>query len=147
MSVTSRVVQPPADPASDDQPRKLGIWFGERIQAAAWRLGPGQRIVAHCHPRADSVIVVLSGRGQYFVYDDAGPDPAVRYVSKPDEVVAPPPPADPGPAETRAVCSGSVALTSAGRFYGLVNDGADQLVAVVVTGPDASESVYTVRMP
>jgi oxalate decarboxylase/phosphoglucose isomerase-like protein (cupin superfamily) len=138
-------MQVPTGDIEDEQPRKCGIWFTERLQVASWRLSPGQRIVAHHHPRADSLTLVLSGRGDYLVYERDQPDPAVCYVSKPDEVVVPPPPGDLGEPSRYPVQAGSVTVAAAETFYGLVNTGDEQLVAVVVTGPDPVDSVYTVR--
>jgi oxalate decarboxylase/phosphoglucose isomerase-like protein (cupin superfamily) len=145
--VKARIVHAASVPPLDDQPRKHGIWSTERMQAALWNLAPGQRIVAHCHPEADSLLTVYSGEGDYFVFEGEDPDPAVCYVSEPDSVVVPPAPGDPGPATAVPVRSGAVALTPAGRYYGLVNTGSEPLTALAVTAPDPSSSVYTVRIP
>lgn len=145
--MSSRVVQLAVAPTADDQARKFGIWFNDRMQVAGWRLGPNQRIVAHCHPKADSTIVVLQGSGDYIVHGDEGPPSVVQYESRPDSVVVPPPVGDAGEPERHSMSRGSVAVTPAGRFYGLVNTGDEVLVAVVITAPDSSNSIYTVRSP
>jgi oxalate decarboxylase/phosphoglucose isomerase-like protein (cupin superfamily) len=145
--VNARIVQALSTHRRDEQPRKQGIWFTDRMQAATWQLAPGQRIVAHCHPKADSLIIVLSGAGEFFVYEDVDPNPAVCYISEPDTVVVPPPPGDLGNPTRTAVGPGSIAVTAAGWFYGLVNTGTDTVVVVAVTAPDPSSSVYTVRTP
>jgi mannose-6-phosphate isomerase-like protein (cupin superfamily) len=145
--VSTRIFHAESVPPTDEQSRKLGIWFSERMQAAVWRLSPGQRIVAHCHPNADSLTMVVSGTGSYLDYDGQTPDPAVCYVSKPDVKVVPPPPGDLGRPRLRPVQGGSVAVTGADHYFGLVNTGSDELVAVVVTAPDSSDSIYTVRTP
>lgn len=143
----ARVIHAPSAGIQDEQPRKHGVWYTDRMQAATWHLAPGQRIVAHCHPKADSLLTILRGNGEYFVYEDEDPDPAVCYVPAPDAVVVPPPPGDPGTAKTIPVGPGSMAFTPAGKFYGLVNTGSDFVIALAVTAADPSRSIYTVRMP
>ncbi|MFC8513889.1 hypothetical protein [Streptomyces sp. NPDC057257] len=143
----ARVIQVPSVAVHDEQARKQGVWYTDRMQAATWHLAPGQRIVAHCHPEADSLLSVISGTGEYFVYEDEEPNPSVCYVSEPDVVVVPPPPGDPGTPKGTAVGPGSLAFTPAGRFYGLVNNGTEPVIALAVTAADPSHSVYTVRMP
>jgi len=145
--VKARIIRAVSVPPAGEQARKYGIWFTKRMQAALWHLSPGQRIVAHSHPEADSLLTVLDGAGEYFVYEDRDPDPAVCYTSEPDKVVVPPPPGDPGTPTATAVESGAIALTPAGRYYGLVNTGPVALVALAVTAPDPSHSVYSVRNP
>ncbi|WP_460305856.1 cupin domain-containing protein [Actinocorallia aurea] len=133
------------DAESDEQPHKRGIWFTDKLQAASWRLAPGQSIIAHCHPAADELLLVVSGQGEYLAYDSP-PDAAVCYVPRADAVVVPPPAALDGTLPRRLpVGPGAAAMTEAGRYHGLINIGTEPLLAVVVTGPDPSGSIYTVR--
>jgi len=143
--VKPHVIEVPTAPCDDEQPRKLGIWFSERMQATAWRLSPGQRYVARSHPRADSLLLVLRGQGDYLVYGDEQPQPDGLYTPDPYAPVEAPPPVELPKATVTPVLPGSVAMTPSGLFYGLVNTGTEQLAAVVVTAPDPSGSVYTIR--
>jgi oxalate decarboxylase/phosphoglucose isomerase-like protein (cupin superfamily) len=131
---------------ADRQPLKHGVWASSHLQVAVWRLNPGQRIVAHCHPNADDVMVILRGSGEYLGYDVQPPPHEVQYVPRAQAVVVPPPVAGTDEGCRRiAVGPGSVVVAANGVFHGLVNVGDDQLVVAVVTGPDARDSVYTVR--
>lgn len=142
----TRVVQAAPREHDDGQPLKRGIWHTTRLQVSCWQLNPGQQIVAHCHPDADDVVVVVRGSGDYLSFEDSDPAAAVQYVPRPDAVVVPPPPApDAGAPRRVAVRAGSVGMAPAGSFHGLVNTGSDELVALVVTGADPSDSIYTVR--
>lgn len=135
-----------ADPDGDDQPRKRGIWFTDKLQAASWQLAPGQRIIAHCHPAADEILVVLSGHGDYLSYEYRPPDTDLCYIPQADTIVVPPPPTPDSARPLRLpVGPGAVAMTGAGRYHALVNTGTEPLLAVVITGPDPSMSSYTVR--
>lgn len=129
------------------QPSKQGLWFGHNLQTALWRLNPGQRIVAHQHPRADDVMIVIEGQGEYLYYDSPeSPAPETCYQPDPCRVVVPPsvPSSDDGTTRI-SVEPGSIVMTAHGVFHALRNSSDGQLVLAVVTGPDSSDSVYTVR--
>src|SRR5215475_9891000 len=84
--------------------------------AAAWRLNPGQHIVAHCHSYADDVMVVLRGSGEYLGYDVQPP--------RTQAVVVPPPVAGTDEECRRIpVDPGSVVVAANGIFHRLVNVG------------------------
>jgi quercetin dioxygenase-like cupin family protein len=133
-------------PFDDPQPFKQGAWSSPHLKVAVWRLNPGQRITAHLHPGGDDLMVVLHGTGEYLCYDGVEPDVATQYEPHPQRVVVPPPLAagDEG-AERIAVAAGSVVMVAPGIFHGLVNTGTEQLVAVVVTGPQTAGSLYVTR--
>ncbi|GHF66405.1 oxalate decarboxylase/phosphoglucose isomerase-like protein (cupin superfamily) [Amycolatopsis bartoniae] len=141
----ARIITVPSEPISDPQPRKLGLWSTERLQVSAWRLRQGQQIVAHMHPKADGMIVVLRGDGELFVFDTEEPNPDVCYMPAPERGVTPPPQAPLGEATRHSVGSGIVGLVPAGTFYGLVNTGPGPLVAVAATAPDPSATIWTTR--
>ena len=143
----AHVIHPADNPAADEYPRKYGIWYTGQMQAAIWQLAPGQRIVAHSHAKADSLITVLGGTCEYFVYDKAEPDPNVCYLPQPESVPITPPHGAVGEPSTTTVGPGSIAVTPAGLFYGLANTSPDMAVALLVTAPDPSDTVYTVRPP
>jgi oxalate decarboxylase/phosphoglucose isomerase-like protein (cupin superfamily) len=144
--MTARVVTVPAGPSSDVQSRKFGLWAGERMQAAAWRLRPGQQIVPHMHPNADGMIVVLAGHGDFLVFDEEEPNPDMCYVPSPEKVIVGPTEGSIGEPSRRPIGPGSVGFAVAGVFYGLDNTGSDQLVAVAVTAPDVDSTVWAARV-
>ncbi|MEV4439208.1 cupin domain-containing protein [Streptomyces sp. NPDC049577] len=126
-------------------PRKLGLWASERMQAAAWRLGPGQDISARMHPVADGMILVLAGHGEFQVFDGEEPEPAGAYVPSAHYPLDAPP-RRPLPEPSRhPIGPGSVGMAPAGLYYGLVNTGDEQLVAVAVTASDTTGTAWTVR--
>lgn len=135
----------PTAPCDDSVARKLGLFASERMQAAAWRLSPGQDISARSHPKADGMIVVLAGRGEFQVFDSAEPDPGACYVPSAHYPLDAPP-KKPLPEPSRhPVAAGDVGLAPAGLYYGLVNTGDEQLVAIAVTASDTSGTSWTVR--
>ncbi|MFJ7213642.1 cupin domain-containing protein [Amycolatopsis sp. NPDC098790] len=143
--MTLRTFTVPTEPCADSVARKLGVFASDRMQAAAWRLAPGQDISARMHPRADGLVVVLAGRGEFQVFETAEPDPAGCYVpSAHYPLDAPPkrPLPEPGRHE---IGPGSVGVAPAGLYYGLVNTGDEVLVAVTVTASDTSGTSWTVR--
>ncbi len=140
-----QVVDVPSAPSSDAQSRKLGLWFGPRLKAAAWNLRPGQQIVPHMHPDADGMVVVLSGSGDFLVYEEDAPNPDMCYVPSPINVVAVPSSGAVGEPGRRPVGPGSIGFAPAGVFYGLANTGAEPLVAVTVTSSDTDSTVWAAR--
>lgn len=131
----------------DPQPLKHGLWFTQHLQVGLWHLNPGQRITTHLHPRADDLMVVVQGAGDYLYYPEGtGPTTAGCYEPSPTHVVVPPSTRPDDAGATRVtVGPGSVIATGAGAFHGLVNTGEGQLVVAVATGPDVTESVYVTR--
>ncbi|MEU6862339.1 cupin domain-containing protein [Streptomyces sp. NPDC046876] len=135
----------PTAPVSDAVPRKLGLWASEHMQASAWRVSPGQDISARMHPQADGMFLVLQGRGEFQVFDGEEPEAAGAYVpSAHYPLDAPPKRSLPEPSRYE-VGPGMVCMAPAGLFYGLVNTGDEQLVAVAVTASDTSGTAWTVR--
>ncbi|MCB5910432.1 cupin domain-containing protein [Streptomyces pinistramenti] len=140
-----RTVSVPTKPCNDPVPRKLGLWAGERMQAAAWRLNPGQEISARMHPQADGMIIVLEGHGEFQVFDTEEPEAAGAYVpSAHYPLDAPQKRALPEPSRHH-VGPGTAGMAPAGLFYGLVNTGDEHLVAVAVTASDTTGTAWTVR--
>ncbi|MCC0100228.1 hypothetical protein K7B10_36720 [Streptomyces flavotricini] len=140
-----RAVSVPTEPVSDPVPRKLGLWASERMQASAWRLSPGQDISARMHPQADGMFLILQGEGEFQAFDKQEPEAAGAYVpSAHYPLDAPPKRPLPEPSRS-AVKPGMVCVAPAGLFYGLVNTGEEQLVAVAVTASDTSGTAWTVR--
>ena len=143
--MTVRAFAVPTEPVTDPVPRKLGLWASSRMQAAGWRLRPGQDISARMHPLADGMIVVLAGEGEFQVFDEESPDAAAAYVpSAHYPLDAPPRRSLPEPSR-HPVRPGMVCMAPAGCYYGLVNSGDEQLVAVAVTASDTSGTAWTVR--
>ncbi|CAL9640601.1 hypothetical protein SUDANB120_06334 (plasmid) [Streptomyces sp. enrichment culture] len=135
----------PTEPVSDPVPRKLGLWASERMQASAWRLAPGQDISARMHPQADGMFLIVRGQGEFQVFDGQEPEAAGSYVPSAHYPLDAPP-KRPLPEPTRhRVEAGMVCMAPAGLFYGLVNSGEEQLVAVAVTASDTSGTAWTVR--
>ena len=60
--------------------------------ASAWRIRPGQDISARMHPKADGMILVFAGHGEFQVFDSAEPDPAGAYVPSAHYPLDAPPP-------------------------------------------------------
>jgi oxalate decarboxylase/phosphoglucose isomerase-like protein (cupin superfamily) len=141
----SRVLTVPSEPCSDAQPRRFGLWATERMQAAAWRLGAGQQILPHMHPEADGMISILEGEGEFLIFDSEDPNPEVCYMPAPERGVTPPPQGPLGEPSRHPVGPGSVGMVAPGVYYGLVNTGSDQLVAVAMTASETSGTVWTVR--
>jgi quercetin dioxygenase-like cupin family protein len=130
----------------DDQPYKRGLWASDRMRVATWHLEPGQRIVAHAHPHADDVTVILAGVGHYVTYDERGPDPEAVYTPQPCAVVRPPAvTVDDSECRMIPVSSGHVVVAAAGTFHGVVNTGSQPMTVVVTTGPTIDDSPYVVR--
>ncbi len=143
--MNARVVTVPVTTDNVEQPTKFGIWCTERLHAATWHVRPGQRIVTNMHPHADEVITVLSGSGDVIVFDERDPNEEICYQPEPSRGVTPPPPGDHGPHSRLPIAAGEVALVAAGTYWGLVNTGEDDLIAVSCVGPDVSDTSWTVR--
>ncbi|MFB6818646.1 cupin domain-containing protein [Streptomyces sp. NPDC056347] len=140
-----RSITVPTEPCHDSVARKLGLWSSEHMQAAAWRLNPGQDISARMHPQADGLIVVLEGQGEFQTFDTEEPEAAGSYVPSAHYPLDAPP-KRPLPEPNRyEVGPGTISLAPAGLYYGLVNTGDEQLVAVSVTASDTSGTAWTVR--
>jgi oxalate decarboxylase/phosphoglucose isomerase-like protein (cupin superfamily) len=140
-----RVLTVPTAASADAQSRKLGLWTSDRMQVSTWRLRPGQQILPHMHPRADGMIVVLEGEGEFLTFDAEDPNPDICYMPAPHYGVTPPPQGSFGNPSRHPVGPASVGMVPPGVFYGLVNTGSEQLVAVAVTSCDTSETVWTTR--
>lgn len=140
------VFPPQTRPPIDDQPYKRGLWASDHMRVATWHLEPGQRIVAHAHPHADDVMVILAGDGHYLSYDDRGPDPQAVYTPQPGAVVVPPTvKAEDSGCRMIPVSAGHVIVAAAGAFHGVANTGGQPLLVVVATGPNIDDSPYVVR--
>jgi quercetin dioxygenase-like cupin family protein len=140
-------VFPPIDRIKEmDQPFKLGLWATDNMRVARWQLAPGQRIIAHAHPSADDLVVVLAGEGHYLSYDDATPPESTQYIPEPCKVVVPPShPADDSGCSMIHVTAGHVIVAPQGTFHGLLNTGSEHMIAVVATGPDIDGTRYVAR--
>lgn len=140
-----RTVSMPTEPCHDPVPRKLGLWGSSRMQAASWRLNPGQDISARMHPLADGVIIVFEGSGEFQTFDEQEPTAAGTYVPSAHYPLDAPP-KRPLPEPSRyPVGPGTVSFAPAGLFYGLVNTGDEQLIAMTVTASDTNGTAWTVR--
>jgi oxalate decarboxylase/phosphoglucose isomerase-like protein (cupin superfamily) len=141
----ARVVPVPTETQNTEQPTKFGIWCTDRMHASTWHVRPGQRIVTNMHPLADEIITILAGSADLIVFDEQPPNPDICYEPEPGRGVTPPPPGDHGPHRRLPIISGEVGLIGAGTFWGLLNTGEDDVVAVSCVGPDVSKTSWTVR--
>jgi quercetin dioxygenase-like cupin family protein len=99
-------------------------YFIKPVSIPGWRLyvtlsllQPGNQKARHVHPKADSVIVVVGGEGEYLVDGD----------------------------EARPVRAGDVCLARAGEVHGMRNSGSETMKWLLVEGPVAPvlETVFS----
>lgn len=89
-----------------DKLAKIALAATPRVQLDLYCVGPGQSQQPHTHTDQDKVYVVLEGHGRF-------------GVAGRDEVLAP----------------GEAVVAPAGQEHGLVNDGTEPLLVLVLVSP------------
>ncbi len=89
-----------------DKLTKIALASTPRVQLDLYCVGPGQSQKPHTHGDQDKIYVVLEGHGRF-------------WVAGRDEALAP----------------GEAVVAAAGQEHGLVNDGAEPLLVLVLVAP------------
>jgi quercetin dioxygenase-like cupin family protein len=90
---------------------------GWRLYVTLSMLQPGNQKARHVHPKADSVIAVVAGEGEYLLVGD----------------------------KARPVRAGDICLAPAGEVHGMRNSGSETMKWLLVEGPIAPvlETVFS----
>jgi quercetin dioxygenase-like cupin family protein len=102
----------------DDKLQKIALATTPRVQIDLYCAAPGQSQKPHTHGDQDKIYVVLEGRGRF-------------TVDGTEEVLA----------------AGEAVLAPAGAEHGVVNDGAERLLVLVMVSPPARHQAGGERPP
>jgi len=93
---------------TDSEPIRSVITQSAEATIVVWHVKPGQRIVAHIHPRGQDTWTILSGCGEYQLEASGA---------------------------SHAVVAGDVAVAHTGSVHGVSNNGSEPLIFISVVSP------------